>query len=136
MFINSALAQAATETASAVSAGAPGVVSSAATMGGMSDGMRLFVQFALIIVIFYFLLLRPQQKRMKAHAQMLAGIEKGSKVIVGGLIGKVVKVEDERELVVEFAKDVQVKVLRAYVSQVLDEEGDLKKEAASKADNK
>ncbi len=136
MFINSALAQAATETVSAVSAGAPGVVSSAAAMGGMSDGMRLFVQFALIIVIFYFLLLRPQQKRMKAHAQMLAGIEKGSKVIVGGLVGKVVKVENENELVVELAKDVQVKVLRAYVSQVLDEEDGRQSVTAGKADNK
>jgi preprotein translocase subunit YajC len=128
MFINTALAQAA--------ANAVKVSTETATTGGMSDATRLLVQFALIIVIFYFLLLRPQQKRMKAHAQMLAGIEKDSRIVVNGLLGKVVKVENENELLVEFAENVRVKVLRAYVSQVLDEKNDRPDGAVNNSDNK
>ncbi|MDD4520084.1 MAG: preprotein translocase subunit YajC [Alphaproteobacteria bacterium] len=114
MFINSAQAQEVVQTASN------------ALQGGMSDGMRLLVQFGLIILIFYFLLLRPQQKKMKAQMQMLESIKKGDKVVVSGLVGKVVEILNDKEVMVEFSKDNTVKVVRGYVSQVLTDDSSKK----------
>ena len=92
-----------------------------ATAGSVS-GMA--VQFLLILFICYFLLIRPQQKRFKKHEAELNAIVKGVKVNVGGLVGKVVKVEP-LELTVELAKGVEVTVLRPYVTQVLFNEDEL-----------
>jgi len=103
MLISSALAQA-TETA-------------ATTPTSSATGSIL--QLVFIVFVFYFLFIRPQQKRIKKHETELKAIIKGTKVIVGGLLGKVVAVQDEEKLLVEFADGVQITVLRAYVSQVL-----------------
>ena len=92
-----------------------------ATSGSLS-GMA--VQFLLIIVICYFLLIRPQQKRLKKHEAELNAIVKGVRVNVSGIIGKVVKVEP-LELTVEIADGVEIKVLRPYVTQVLFNEDEL-----------
>jgi len=106
MFISSAMAQTAATTANA----------------GSLSGMA--IQFLLIIVICYFLLIRPQQKRYKKHEAELNAIVKGVRVNVGGIIGKVVKVEP-LELTVEIADGVEIKVLRPYVTQVLFNEDEL-----------
>ena len=107
MFINSAIAkEVAAATAPAVSEG---------------NGMRVLLQLAIIFVIFYIFLIRPQQKRMKAHEKMLNDIEKGATVIVGGIEGTVSKVLNDRELIVKIADGVEVKVLRGYISQVVSE---------------
>jgi len=83
--------------------------------------MGALIQFApliLIFVVFYFLLIRPQQKRMKEHREMVAALSKGDEVVTaGGIVGKVVKV-DEGELQVEIATGVKVRVMRATVSEV------------------
>ncbi|GJL97268.1 MAG: preprotein translocase subunit YajC [Hyphobacterium sp.] len=83
--------------------------------------MGALIQFApliLIFVVFYFLLIRPQQKRMKDHREMVAALSKGDEVVTaGGVVGKVVKV-DEGELQVEIATGVKVRVMRATVSEV------------------
>ena len=78
----------------------------------------LIVPTMLIIGIMYFLMIRPQQKRLKEHRAMIAAIRRGDTIVTsGGIIGKVTKVEDQ-ELQVEIADGVKVKVLRSTVSDV------------------
>ena len=108
MLITSAMAQAATQPA-------------AQEAVGSFSGMRTIVQLALIFIIFYLFLIRPQQKRAKEHEKMLNAIEKGTQVVVGGMMGKVVQVLNDQEVLVEISTGVQVKVLRPYISQVISE---------------
>lgn len=90
---------------------------------GAPGGMEILIQiipFILIFVIMYFLLIRPQQKRMKAHRDMIAAVRKGDVVVTaGGLIGKIRSVDDKAdEVVVELAKGVEVRVVRGSISDV------------------
>jgi preprotein translocase subunit YajC len=92
-----------------------------AQAGGAPGGFDLIslMPLLLIFVVFYFLLIRPQQKKMKQHRDMVAGLKRGDRVLTaGGIIGSVVKVEDA-ELLVEIAKDVRVRVARSTISDVL-----------------
>ena len=74
--------------------------------------------FLLIIPIFYFLLIRPQQRRLKAHREMIGGVKKGDTVVTaGGLIGKVVKVTDD-EVEVELGAATKVRVVKSTLSEV------------------
>lgn len=75
-------------------------------------------QLLVIIIIFYFIVLRPQQKRIKKHEAELNAIIKGTEIVVGGFVGKVVKIKPNNQLLVELADGIQVTVLRSYVSQV------------------
>jgi len=69
--------------------------------------------------IFYFLLIRPQQQRMKAHKQLVESVKRGDTVVTaGGMIGKVAKVKDDGEIMVEIADNVQVRVLKSTLSEV------------------
>ena len=78
-----------------------------------------FIPLILIFAIMYFLMIRPQQKRVKQHREMVAALKKGDQVVTqGGIIGKVSSVRDE-ELEVEIATGVKVRVVRGTVSQVL-----------------
>ena len=78
----------------------------------------LIVPTMLIIGIMYFLMIRPQQKRLKDHQAMIAAIRRGDSVVTsGGILGKVTKVDDQ-ELQVEIADGVRVKVVRGTVSEV------------------
>jgi len=78
----------------------------------------LIVPTMLIIGIMYFLMIRPQQRRLKEHQAMIAAIRRGDTIVTsGGILGKVTKVEDQ-ELQVEIADGVKVKVLRSTVSEV------------------
>jgi preprotein translocase subunit YajC len=75
---------------------------------------------AAIFAIMYFLLIRPQQKKMKEHQQMIENIRRGDQVITqGGIIGKVVKVREDGELEVEIADAVKVRVIKGTITQVL-----------------
>ncbi|GAB4237307.1 MAG: preprotein translocase subunit YajC [Methyloligellaceae bacterium] len=86
--------------------------------GGGGDFFVQMLPFIAIILIMYFLILRPQQKKLKEHRDMVAGVRRGDTVVTsGGIIGKVVKVE-ENELQVEIAPGVKVKVLRNTLSDV------------------
>ena len=79
------------------------------------DSVRILFQFFVIFVVFYFFLIRPQQKKMKEHALMQNMIAPGDTIVTnGGLVGKVVKAS-ERDLLVEIAAGVQVIVLRDRV---------------------
>ncbi len=87
-------------------------------LGGFEMLNSLLVPTVLIIGIMYFLMIRPQQKRMKEHREMIAGIRRGDTVVSsGGIIGKVTKV-DEHELQVEIAEGVRIKIVRSTVSEV------------------
>jgi preprotein translocase subunit YajC len=72
----------------------------------------------LILVVFYFLLIRPQQQRLKTHQQMIANLQKGDTVVTsGGLIGKVRSLDD-MEVRVELAPNVEVRVVRGTIADV------------------
>ena len=87
--------------------------------GGGGDMFVQLLPFLLIFVIIYFLILRPQQKRVKAHRDMVAGIRRGDTVVTGGgLIGKVAKVVDEAEVQVELSDGVRVRVVRPTIQEV------------------
>ncbi len=80
------------------------------------------LQLVLIFVIFYFLLIRPQQKKIKQHEVMLNAIKKGDQVITGGgIYAKVIDASDPVDLTVEIAQGIVVKVNRGTVREVIDE---------------
>jgi len=84
------------------------------------EAIGQFVPLILIFVIMYFLLIRPQQKKMKEHQALVAGLRRGDEVVTqGGLIGKVSKVKDDAEIEVEIAEGVKVRVVRQTITQVL-----------------
>jgi preprotein translocase subunit YajC len=88
----------------------------AAPAGDPMTGMLFFVG---MIVIFYFLLIRPQQKRAKEHKKMVEAIGKGDEIVTnGGVLGKIIEV-GEQYLTIEIASNVQIKVQRHAVSTVL-----------------
>ena len=93
----------------------------AAAGAGIGGSLGAFVPIILIFVVFYFLLIRPQQKRMKDHTAMLNAVRRGDKVVTnGGIIGTVTKVlSEERELQIEIAENVKVKVKQDMLSSVL-----------------
>ncbi len=110
----------------------------AASGGGA--GIEAFLPLILIFVVFYFLLIRPQQKKMKEHRNMLEAIRRGDEVITGGgIIGKVTKVvEGEDRLVVEIADGVKVNVQQSAVSAVVNRTepvGESKKDGKAKKDD-
>jgi preprotein translocase subunit YajC len=87
--------------------------------GGNADMITSLLPFVLIFVIMYFLVLRPQQKRVKQHAEMVKNVRKGDTVITsGGLIGRVTKVVDDDQIEVEVADGVRVRQMRSMVSDV------------------
>lgn len=82
--------------------------------------MANLIPLVLIIVVFYFLLIRPQQKRMKEHQALVEGLRRGDKVVTaGGIIGTVTKVEDNTTVMVEIAPEVRVKVMRSTITNVM-----------------
>ncbi|MCW2243192.1 preprotein translocase subunit YajC [Azospirillum canadense] len=92
----------------------------AAPAAGGADMIVQFLPLILIFVVFYFLLIRPQQKKMKDHKGMLEAIRRGDRVVTGGgIIGTVTKVGPEDELQVEIAENVRVRVVRSTVNLVL-----------------
>ncbi|MGX0878708.1 preprotein translocase subunit YajC [Roseovarius sp. MBR-154] len=79
-----------------------------------------FIPLILIFVIMYFLLIRPQQKKLKEHKAMVESLRRGDQVVTqGGLIGKVAKVKDDNEIEVELSEGVKVRVVRSTIAQVL-----------------
>ena len=84
------------------------------------DAFGQFIPLILIFGIMYFLLIRPQQKKMKEHQNMVSSLRRGDQVVTqGGLIGKVAKVKDNNELDLEIADGVKVRVVQSTIAQVL-----------------
>ena len=91
----------------------------AANAHAQPNPLASFIPIILIFVVFYFLLIRPQQKRAKEHREMIKNLKKGDEIITsGGLYGKIVGITDEF-LTLEVAENVKVKVARNYVSTKL-----------------
>jgi len=99
-------------------------ISPAYAQGAEADGGGMLVSFLpliLIFVVFYFLLIRPQQKKMKDHKAMLGQIGRGDRVVTGGgIVGNVTKINSDTEMTVEIAPGIKVRVMRDTVSQVVD----------------
>jgi preprotein translocase subunit YajC len=86
---------------------------------GGSDMLTSLLPFVLIFVIMYFLILRPQQKRVKQHAEMVKNVRKGDTVITsGGLLGRVTKVVDDDQIEIEVADGVRIRQMRQMISDV------------------
>jgi len=92
----------------------------AQTAGGAAGAFTSFVPLILIFGIMYFLLIRPQQKKMKEHRNMVEALRRGDTVLTqGGIIGKVVKVKEDGEVEVEIADGIKVRVVKSTIAQVL-----------------
>ncbi len=90
--------------------------------GGQGGGMGAFVPLILMFVIFYFLLIRPQQKKQKQHREMISDLKKGDRVITtGGLYGKITGITDT-VATLEISEKVRVKVVRANIAGKADAE--------------
>ncbi len=92
----------------------------AAAAGNDTNSMLMsLLPFALIFVIMYFLILRPQQKKVRDHAEMVKNIRRGDTIVTsGGLVGKVTKVVDDEQVEFELAEGVRVRQLRSMISGV------------------
>jgi preprotein translocase subunit YajC len=91
----------------------------AASGDGLTQTIGTLFPLVAVFVIFYFIVLRPQQQRMKALAQMVANVRRGDTVVTaGGLVGKVTKVVDDNEVLVEISEGVRVRVLKATLAEV------------------
>ncbi|MEM0906600.1 MAG: preprotein translocase subunit YajC [Pseudomonadota bacterium] len=87
--------------------------------GGGADFIVSLAPFILIFVIMYFLIIRPQRQKMKAHQAMVAALKRNDIVVTsGGLIGKITKVVDEVEVEVAFGENKPVRVVRGTISEV------------------
>src|SRR5215469_12116506 len=85
-----------------------------------NQGALQFLPLVLIFVVFYFLLIRPQQRKAKDHKTMLDALRRGDRVVTGGgIIGTVARVENPEEVTVDIADGVRVRVLRSTISSVL-----------------
>lgn len=87
--------------------------------GGGSDMLLSLMPFILIFVIMYFLILRPQQKRVKQHQEMVKGLRRGDTIVTsGGLIGKITKVVDDNEIELQVGEDVRIRQVRSMIAEV------------------
>lgn len=97
----------------------PAFAQEAAAQSGPGP-LETLLPIVLIFVVFYFLLIRPQQKKMKQQREMLSAIRRGDRVVTsGGIIGMVVKIIDDNELQLEIAEGVRVRVMRAMIANVM-----------------
>ena len=117
----------------------PAYAQDAAAVGGFGQ-LGSFLPLILIFVVFYFLLIRPQQKKMKQHRAMVEAVRRGDKVVTaGGIYGKISKVISDTELEVEIAEGVKIKVQRHTVTDGLNKQepaADTKADKAAKKDEK
>jgi len=106
--------------------------------GGGEAGLISLLPLVLIFVVFYFLLIRPQQRKMKVHRAMVDALRRGDRVVTGGgIIGTVSKVVSDTEVQVEVAEGVRLRVLKHTIQEVLSktEPADKGGESGQKAAN-
>ncbi len=98
----------------------PAFAQGAAPGGDVMSLIGNFAPFVLIFIIMWFLIIRPQQRRVKTHQEMIKNVRRGDTIVTsGGIIGKVSKVlEDSADIEVEIADNVKVKVARAMIAEV------------------
>ncbi|MBV9238127.1 MAG: preprotein translocase subunit YajC [Xanthobacteraceae bacterium] len=101
-------------------------------LGGGNDMFMSLLPFVAIFVIMYFLILRPQQKKVKQHQELVKNVRRGDTVVTtGGLVGKITKVVDDDQIEVEIADGVRVRQLRQMISDVRAKGEPVKDESAS-----
>jgi preprotein translocase subunit YajC len=92
-------------------------------LSGLFDNQSALIQFlplVLIFVVFYFLLIRPQQRKARDHRMTLDALRRGDRVVTGGgIIGTVVRVDSPDEVVVDIAEGVRVRVVRSTITSVV-----------------
>jgi preprotein translocase subunit YajC len=97
----------------------PAFAQAAGAAGDTNSMLMSLLPFALIFVIMYFLILRPQQKKLKDHQELVKNIRRGDTVITnGGLVGKVTKVVDDDQIEVEISDGVRIRQMRAMITGV------------------
>ena len=104
------------------------------TTSAFGDGSLItsLLPFVLIFVIMYFLILRPQQKRVKTHQEMVKNVRRGDTVITnGGLVGRVTKVIDDAEIEIELSDEIRVRQMRSMIADVRAKGEPVKEGAAS-----
>lgn len=123
--------------------GAPGTGTGTGSQGG-GDILMSILPLILIFVVFYFLLIRPQQRKQKALKAMLSGVKRGDDIVTtSGMIGRVIKIDRDDNLLVEVAPNVRIKFMRSAVAEIVrrpepsratdaDEEGDHEGEEEAK----
>ena len=88
-----------------------------------NSGIGQFIPLILIFVIFYFFLIRPQQKRVKDHKAMVEGLKRGDEVITsGGILGVVDRVMEDDKIEVTLAENVKVQIIRSTITSLLKKE--------------
>jgi preprotein translocase subunit YajC len=95
--------------------------------GGGAEGadggagmLTTILPLVLLFGVFYFLIIRPQQKKQKHHREMLTNVRRGDQIVTGGgIVGNVMRIDREDNLLVEIAPDVRVKVMRSAISDVI-----------------
>ena len=98
----------------------------AQSAGGAGGGFATFLPLILIFAVFYFLLIRPQQKKAKTHRDMLGDLQRGDKIILGGgIVGTITKEVNKQELAVEIAEGIKVRVFRHMVADRIPKDGDV-----------
>ena len=101
------------------------------------ESIGAFLPLILIFGVFYILLIRPQQKKVKQHSEMLKNLRRGDKIITsGGIIGTINKVADNRELNVEVSENVEIKIAPGMVADLYTQPDNQKKQSIPKTDNK
>ena len=97
----------------------PAFAQAAGAAGDTNSMLMSLLPFALIFVIMYFLILRPQQRKVKEHNDLVKNIRRGDTVVTnGGLVGKVTKVVDDEQIEVEVADGVRIRQMRTMISGV------------------
>ncbi|MDN5247959.1 MAG: preprotein translocase subunit YajC [Wolbachia endosymbiont of Tyrophagus putrescentiae] len=106
----------------------------ASSNNSASTSLVGFVPFVLVILVFYFMIIRPHQKRLKEHKNMIDLIKRGDVVVTaGGIVGEVSKVDEANEqFIIEIAPKVEVKVLKSTISQVLTQKTAVEKNKTDK----
>ena len=100
--------------------------------GDATSMITSLLPFALIFVIMYFLILRPQQKRVKDHAELVKNLRRGDTIITsGGLVGKVTKVVDDEQVEMEIADGIRIRQVRQMITAVRTKGEPAKDDAAS-----
>ena len=110
----------------------PAFAQGTSPLGGEGGMLMSLLPFVLIFVIMYFLILRPQQKRVKTHQEMVKNVRRGDTVVSnGGLIGRVTKVIDDDQIEIEIADGVRIRHMRSMLTDVRAKGEPVKDEAAA-----
>ena len=99
---------------------------------GQAGGLAGFLPIIILFAIFYFLLIRPQQKKAKEHREMIANLQKGARILTSGGIYGTIQSLDEATIGLEIAEKVKIKISRASVAAVVSEDDSVQKDDKKK----